>query len=298
MSQENVELVRRVAEAWNSGGIDALLRFFPDDVIWYPFPDAPIDSTLHGHDGIREVMAGWSDSFDHYTIATHEIRDLGEKVVALGEVSGLIRGSRVPVHQPIGMIAWDFRGATIGKGRFLPSWEATLDAAALPEDDAGVPGVSLRRATAADAQAIGAVYDSSVRAGWTFLGDLVREPLFTPEHWDELVAAHAPPNALLVATDAGGRVVGYTAVHADDGELFLLFVDPAYAGRGIGRVLLDAAHDALRAAGRSAAFLFTDERNERALTVYARAGYRPDGSIRESDFRGVPIREKRLVKPL
>ena len=35
-----------------------------------------------------------------------------------------------------------------------------------------------------------------------------------------------------------------------------------------------------------------------ALTVYEAAGYRRDGSVRESDFRGVHQREPRLVKPL
>src|SRR5205085_8834022 len=98
------------------------------------------------------------------------------------------------------------------------------------------------------------------------------------------------------ATDESDRVVGYAAVHPDDGEMFLLFVDPAHSGRGIGRLLLSAAHDALREAGCEEAFLFTHERNERALDVYARAGYRPDGSTRESDFHGTQIRELRLVK--
>jgi hypothetical protein len=32
--------------------------------------------------------------------------------------------------------------------------------------------------------------------------------------------------------------------------------------------------------------------------LYARAGYRPDGSDRRSDFNGTPIRELRLVKDL
>jgi GNAT superfamily N-acetyltransferase len=148
------------------------------------------------------------------------------------------------------------------------------------------PGhITLRRAVAGDAQAVGAVFDAAVRDGWTFLGEVSQRPMFSAEHWAELVVDHAPPNALLVADSTYG-VVGFSAVHAEDGEMFLLFVDPAHAGRGVGRLLLDAAHDVLRAAGCSEAFLFTEERNSRARAVYAAAGYRPDGTVRESDFNG------------
>jgi ribosomal protein S18 acetylase RimI-like enzyme len=161
-----------------------------------------------------------------------------------------------------------------------------------------VPGIKLRRATAYDATAIAAVFDAAVRTGWSYLGELLREPMFSPEEWDKLVADHAPPNVLLVAIDEAGRVVGYTAAHPEDGELFLLFVDPAHSGRGIGRLLLSAAHDALRDAGCTEAFLFTEERNERALALYEDAGYRRDGYVRGRDFRGHPLRELRLVKQL
>jgi RimJ/RimL family protein N-acetyltransferase len=44
--------------------------------------------------------------------------------------------------------------------------------------------------------------------------------------------------------------------------------------------------------------LFTHEQNERALAVYEAAGYRRDGSVRETDFRGLHLREPRMVKPL
>jgi len=60
---------------------------------------------------------------------------------------------------------------------------------------------------------------------------------------------HAPSNVLLVAIDERDNVVGFTAVHPREGEMFLLFVRPEYAGRGIGRALLEAAHKTLRAAG-------------------------------------------------
>jgi ribosomal protein S18 acetylase RimI-like enzyme len=161
-----------------------------------------------------------------------------------------------------------------------------------------VSGTILRPAVPADAPAIGAVFDAAVGAAWTYLGDLLSEPLFTPHDWDQLIADHQPPNVLLVAVEETGGLVGYTAVHPADGELFLLFVHPAHAGRGVGRMLLGAAHDALRAAGCREAFLFVHEQNERALAVYGAAGYRSDGTIRVSDFRGTPVRELRLAKQL
>jgi ribosomal protein S18 acetylase RimI-like enzyme len=158
--------------------------------------------------------------------------------------------------------------------------------------------ISIRPAVTSDAQPIGAVFDAAVREGWTYLGDLAREPMFPPDEWDKLVVEHAPPNVLLVAIDELGDVVGFTAVHPQDGEMFLLFVHPQHSGRGIGRALLDAGHEALRAAGCREAFLYTHEENQRALNVYEAAGYRRDGSVRDSDFRSVHLREPRLVKSL
>ncbi|HEY2796234.1 MAG TPA: GNAT family N-acetyltransferase [Micromonosporaceae bacterium] len=158
--------------------------------------------------------------------------------------------------------------------------------------------ISLRRVVPADAAAIGAVFDAAVRVGWTYMGDMVAEPMFPPEEWDHDVAEFAPPNLMLAAVDETDRIVGFTAVKIAEGELYLLFVDPAFGGRGIGHLLLDAAHDAMRAAGRTESFLYTHESNERALAVYGAAGYRRDGAVRESDFRGLHLREPRLVKPL
>ena len=158
--------------------------------------------------------------------------------------------------------------------------------------------IRIRSATAADAQKIGSVFDAAVAEGWKYLGELARGPLFPPAEWDKLVAEHAPPNALFVAVDELNELVGFTAVHPREGEMYLLFVHPDRAGRGVGRMLLAAAHDAMRAADCREVFLYTHEQNKRALAVYEAAGYRRDGTIRESDFRGIHLREPRLVKAL
>ena len=158
--------------------------------------------------------------------------------------------------------------------------------------------ITIHRATAADAPAIGAVFDAAVRVAWTYFGELVQTPMFAPEEWDREVADHQPPNVMLVAAGATGAVLGFVAAHPADGELFLLFVHPDAAGRGVGRRLLGAAHDALREAGCREAFLYTHQSNERALAVYRAAGYHPNGTVRDSEFRGIGIRELRLVKSL
>lgn len=79
-------------------------------------------------------------------------------------------------------------------------------------DGPGAP-ITVRPAVPADAAAIGAIFDAAVRAGWTYLGELVDQPMFAPEDWDQLVADHRPPNALLVADHRTDGVVGYAAVH-------------------------------------------------------------------------------------
>jgi GNAT superfamily N-acetyltransferase len=156
----------------------------------------------------------------------------------------------------------------------------------------------LRPAGPEDAQAIGRVFDAATKLAWTYLGGIADEPMFPPEEWDELARDFAPPNLLLVATDGDDHVVGFIAARVVEGEVFNIFVDPDSAGTGVGRMLLGAAHDALREAGRVEAFLFTHEENERAIAVYEAAGYAPDGTVRETEWRGIQMREPRFVKPL
>ena len=116
------------------GGAEAIVPFYTGDVLWYPFPNAPASSGgLHGHDGIREMMAGWTDVLEDSAVSARESRDLGDKVLWLGEISGTIKGSDVPVRQPMGGVAWDFRDGKIGRASFFPSWEEAIEAAGLSE---------------------------------------------------------------------------------------------------------------------------------------------------------------------
>jgi ketosteroid isomerase-like protein len=133
MSEENVEIVRRAFEALDENGVEGVLPFLASDVIFYPFPEWVEADEYRGHDGIRDVLAVWTQNFDEFTIEVDELRDAGARVVALYEQSGRTKDSGIPVRQRVGGVFWDFRRGEIGKASYFLSWDEAREAAGLSE---------------------------------------------------------------------------------------------------------------------------------------------------------------------
>ena len=147
---------------------------------------------------------------------------------------------------------------------------------------------ALRAATPDDLPAIASLQLESARAAFAHIGPVER---LQPRDWSSDLAA---AESALVVDDGG--VVGFAFTGGC--ELQFFYTHPDVWGRGYGRALLAAAEDALREAGCEEAFVYTEERNHRPLRVYAAAGWRPDGGVKEREWLGVGIRELRLVKRL
>lgn len=77
----------------------------------------------------------------------------------------------------------------------------------------------------------------------------------------------------------GAEPVGFALARAvaDEAELLLIGIYPAYRRTGHGRVLLDHVFAALRAAGASRLFLEVAESNPAATSLYRAAGFAPVG---------------------
>src|SRR5690349_21816756 len=91
MSQENVEIVRRLVERWNRGERSAL-----DDAI---HPEIEIVSRFRpdpyrGRDGFEQWIREIDEQFEEWQITVDEWRSEGDRVVALGQlhVRGRIGG--------------------------------------------------------------------------------------------------------------------------------------------------------------------------------------------------------------
>ena len=64
------------------------------------------------------------------------------------------------------------------------------------------------------------------------------------------------------------------ALRGPAGVLHDVIVDREHRGRGVGRLLLDAALEFFRSRGVPRVVLFTAERNEAAQRLFARTGFR------------------------
>ncbi|HEX9993630.1 MAG TPA: GNAT family N-acetyltransferase [Acidimicrobiales bacterium] len=139
---------------------------------------------------------------------------------------------------------------------------------------ATMAAMHVRRGTDADAHAAATVAERVLREhGLPF------DPLGADA---DLLRPEASFHSFFVAVD-GDRVVGTAAlaVHDDGcGELRKLFLLSDCRGAGVGRGLLDAVLDAARSAGLRQVRLLTRDRYDRAIRLYERSGFRPDGAGR------------------
>ena len=133
MSQENVEIVRHAFDTFGAEGIDAALSFFSPDVVWYSTDRWLDGSAYRRHDGMRTLVAAFSENFDDFRYDVHDIRDAQDRVVALVDMRGRIKHSGSEVSQRRGFVISGFRDGTFGEVRAFLSWSEALGAVGLAE---------------------------------------------------------------------------------------------------------------------------------------------------------------------
>jgi ketosteroid isomerase-like protein len=138
MSQENVEIVKQLAAAWNRDDLDAFLDLLDPDIEWNtsiePFFEGT-DSVFRGHDGIREFWEAYrGEAFQRLEIRMDEFRDLGESLLSLGEIKTTGQASQVQLTSEIAQL-WTFRGGKVVSSNDFLSHAEGLEAAGLSEQD-------------------------------------------------------------------------------------------------------------------------------------------------------------------
>lgn len=158
--------------------------------------------------------------------------------------------------------------------------------------------MDIRPATEADRPALIALQLASWRGAYA--GLLSEAYLAGPVEVDiASLWTRAPgPGDFRLLAEAGGVVLGFVAVIDKAGAPYVdnLHVAPAARGRGVGRVLMQAAASRLRARGDDRMWLTVMEGNAAALAFYRRIGGVVAAPVPDSLF-GQPIHSREVHWP-
>jgi ketosteroid isomerase-like protein len=134
MSQENVDLARKIIESFNRRGWDGLWRFADPEIEFHEPPEQPGSTVFKGLDAVREgVESSWSENWIEQRSVLERVEDLGDRVLLL-TVEHLVGRDGIEVTQPGGHIL-TFRGGKIIRYQGFWTQQEALRAAGLGESE-------------------------------------------------------------------------------------------------------------------------------------------------------------------
>jgi ketosteroid isomerase-like protein len=139
MSEENVEIARRLFEEFQAGlergdpGTWFDSETVADDFEWIVPTPLEGRSVWRGREGFVEFMRTWIEEFDDWSFRVERWIDAGEdRLVALTRQSATGKGSGVPVELNLGQV-WEFEAGRVARVRAYLTHAEALEAAGLSE---------------------------------------------------------------------------------------------------------------------------------------------------------------------
>jgi GNAT superfamily N-acetyltransferase len=156
--------------------------------------------------------------------------------------------------------------------------------------------VTVRRAVAADAEAMGRVHVDAWR--WAYDGLFDRSLLAgrSAERgaamWQQIIAAGT---SIVLVAERDGAVVGFAGCGGgrdEDvpgaGELYAIYIDPSVYRTGVGSALMRRVLEELAAAGYGDAIVWVLESNQRGRRFYEDWSWQPDGATKDEPNGDAP----------
>jgi ketosteroid isomerase-like protein len=136
ISEENVEAFKRAADATNRRDVEALLEEVDPEIEWHPGAlMTPVEGEVkayRGHEAVRQMMENLLETVAEFYVEYSEIRDLGDRIVAIGRLRMVGRGSGAKLESPFASLVDVRNGKAIQVRTYLDPKEA-LEAAGLSE---------------------------------------------------------------------------------------------------------------------------------------------------------------------
>jgi ketosteroid isomerase-like protein len=112
MSQQNVEIVRRIYAAWLARDFTTVYALLDEDIELNPDPESAwvgIGEVYRGHEGMRSYLRAVYQAFDEYRPEVEQLIGAGEQVLTLAIEHGRGRGSGAEVEAHRTAHVWTLR---------------------------------------------------------------------------------------------------------------------------------------------------------------------------------------------
>ena len=106
MSQENVESMRAMVEAFNRRDLEVLKALFVADAEIVPVRAAMEGTVYRGPDAAEQWVAAVDASWEQLHVEIEEERDSGDRVLGLGRIHGRGRQSGAPIDVEAASVAY------------------------------------------------------------------------------------------------------------------------------------------------------------------------------------------------
>jgi ketosteroid isomerase-like protein len=133
MSRENVEIIRRLLDAWNRQDIEVILALTDPEAEYVNAPTAVEPGTRRGHDEIVTVMRKQWESLTGAVQEIDRFYDRGKETITVGRLSRTMPGSDARISAPI-LMSWKFHDGKLIRLQQLgtgPDFPDALEAAGL-----------------------------------------------------------------------------------------------------------------------------------------------------------------------
>jgi ketosteroid isomerase-like protein len=131
MSQENVEIVRKVHDAWARGDFAVGPDLLAPDFEWHQFPQAVEPGTRRGAE-VGEAFRRMFEVYEGMRVEARELIEADDKVVVLGRASATARGSGMPLDTNVAFV-WTVRNGKLVRNQVFMNQREALEAAGLSE---------------------------------------------------------------------------------------------------------------------------------------------------------------------
>jgi ketosteroid isomerase-like protein len=112
MSQENVEIVRRLYEAWQRDGFDVVPELMDPDIEWVNPAYAVEPGTRHGYAGFAAAARSFTSVYHESRVKDATFYDAGDRIAVNASMASRSVGSEFPIDAQRGYV-FDLRGGKV-----------------------------------------------------------------------------------------------------------------------------------------------------------------------------------------